>query len=108
MAVTEHGGQGGRSRFSIENEGFNVQKSSGVNLEHAHSMDWTKAKADYFLRRLDQLFFQLLEKGSLLCALAAEYGKTAIAPLCWAAKRTSPSAWSTKASLALGKRMRAK
>lgn len=40
-------GQGGRLRSTIENEGFNVQKNSGLNLEHAYSLDWTKAKA-YF------------------------------------------------------------
>jgi hypothetical protein len=50
-------------------------------LEHAYSLDWTKAKAYYFLLQLGHLCFQLLEKGSLLRALAAEYGKTSVAQL---------------------------
>ena len=50
-------------------------------MEHAYSLDWTKAKAYYFLLQLGHLFFQLLEKGSLLRALAAEYGKPTVARL---------------------------
>jgi hypothetical protein len=74
-------GQGGRLRSTIENEGFNVQKNSGLNLEHAYSLDWTKAKAYYLLLQVGHLFFQLLEKGSLLRALAVEYAKTTAAQL---------------------------
>lgn len=74
-------GQGGRLRSTIENEGFNVQKNSGLNLEHAYSLDWTKAKAYYLLLQLGHLFFQLVAKGSLLRALAAEYGKPTVAHL---------------------------
>ena len=73
--------QGGRLRSTIENEGFNVQKNSGLNLEHAYSLDWTKAKAYYLLLQRGHLFFQLLEKGSLLRALTAEYAKTSVAQL---------------------------
>lgn len=73
--------QGGRLRSTIENEGFNVQKNSGLNLEHAYSLDWTKAKAYYLLLQLGHLFFQLLEKGSLLRALALAYAKTTVARL---------------------------
>jgi hypothetical protein len=57
---------GGRIRATIENEGFNVQKNSGFNWKLAYSPDGTKARACYFLRQLGRLFFQLLEKGSLL------------------------------------------
>ena len=81
QTVVAVAGQGGRIRSTIENEGFNVQKNSGLNLEHAYSLDWNKAKAYYFLLQLGHLFFQLLEKGSLLRALAAEYGKTSVAQL---------------------------
>ena len=73
--------QGGRLRSTIENEGFNVQKNSGLNLEHADSLEWTKAKASYLLLQLGHLFFQLLEKGSLLRALALAYAKTSVARL---------------------------
>ena len=72
-------GQGGRIRSPLENEGFTVQKNSGLNWAHAYSLDWTKAKAYYFLLQLGPLFFQLLEKGSLLRAWAAAYGKTTVA-----------------------------
>ena len=73
--------QGGRLRSTIENEGFNVQKNSGLNLEHAYSLEWTKAKAYYLLLQLGHLFFQLLEKGSLLRTLALAYAKTSAARL---------------------------
>ena len=81
QTVVAVAGQGGRLRCTIENEGFNVQKNSGLNLEHAYSLDWTKAKAYYLLLQLGHLFFQLLEKGSLLHALAVEYAKTTTAQL---------------------------
>lgn len=81
QTVVAVAGQGGRIRSTIENEGFNVQKNSGLNLEHAYSRDWNKAKAYYFLLQLGHLCFQLLEKGSLLRALAAEYGKASAAQL---------------------------
>ena len=67
--------QGGRIRSKIENEGFNVQKNSGLNLEHAYSLDWNKAKAYYYLLQIGHALYQLIEKGSLLRALAQEYGK---------------------------------
>lgn len=78
--VMEVARQGGRLRFKIENEGFNVQKNSGLNLEHPYSLDWEKAKAYYYLVQVGYLLFQLLERGSLLQALAKEYGnQTALA-----------------------------
>jgi len=73
--VLEVAGQGGRLRVKIENEGFNVQKNSGLNLEHPFSLHWDKAKAYYYLLQVGYLLFQLLEKGSLLRELAKEYGK---------------------------------
>ena len=56
---------GGRLRWKIENEGFNVQKNGGFNLEHAYSQDETASKVFYFLLQIAYLIFQLLEKGSL-------------------------------------------
>jgi hypothetical protein len=79
--VIEVAQQGGRLRVKIENEGFNVQKNSGLNLEHPYSLDWEKAKAYYYLLQVGDLLFQLLEKGSLLRALAKEYGKETILAL---------------------------
>lgn len=58
--------QGGRLRWKIENEGFNVQKNSDFNLEHPYSQDPTARKVFYLLLQLAHLIFQLMQKGSLL------------------------------------------
>jgi hypothetical protein len=57
--------QGGRLRWKVENEGFNVQKNGGFNLEHPYSQDETAGKVFYFLLQIAYLIFQLIEKGSL-------------------------------------------
>ncbi len=58
--------QGARLRWKIENEGFNVQKNSELNLEHSYSKDPIAHKIFYLLLQLGYLIFQLLEKGNLL------------------------------------------
>lgn len=58
--------QGGRLRWKIENEGFNVQKNSQLNLEHPYSQNQTARKVFYLLLQLAHLIFQLIQKGSLL------------------------------------------
>jgi hypothetical protein len=68
--------KGGRSRWKIENEGFNRQKNSGLNLCHVYSTDPEKWKAYYYLLQIAFLIIQLLERGSLLRQLAAELGRT--------------------------------
>jgi hypothetical protein len=71
--VLEVATKGGRHRWHIENQGFNTQKNSGLNLEHAYShVHWA---AYYFLLQIAHLLLQLLEKGSLLRQLAQEQGK---------------------------------
>lgn len=57
---------GGRSRWKIENEGFNVQKNRGYALEHAYSRNETAAQVFYLLAQLAHLVQQLWTKGSLL------------------------------------------
>jgi hypothetical protein len=57
--------QGGRMRWKIENEGFNIQKNGGFNLEHPYSQHHNARKVFYFLLQIAYLIFQLLEKGSL-------------------------------------------
>jgi hypothetical protein len=59
--------EGGRIRWKIENEGFNVQKNGGYNLEHAYTTDPIASKVFYFLLQMAHLIAQLTEKGSLLC-----------------------------------------
>jgi len=57
--------QGGRIRWKIENEGFNVQKNRGFDLEHAYTRDHTASKVFYLLLQTAHLIAQLIEKGSL-------------------------------------------
>lgn len=64
--------KGGRIRSKIENEGFNVQKNSDLNLEHPYSHDPDILKAYYYLLQISHMILQLLEKGSLLRRLAAK------------------------------------
>jgi hypothetical protein len=65
--------RGGRQRWREENEGFNTQKHSGLNLEHAYGH--TCWAAYYFLLQMAHLLLQLVEKGSLLRQLAQQAGK---------------------------------
>jgi len=70
--------QGGRVRWKIENQGFNTQKNSDLNLEHAYSTDPENLKAYYYLLQIAHIILQLLETGSLLQRLARPHGKTAL------------------------------
>jgi hypothetical protein len=76
--VVEVATRGGRERWREENEGFNTQKNSGLNLEHAYShRSWA---AYYYLLQIAPTLLQLVEKGSLLRHLAEQQGKrTAVA-----------------------------
>ena len=73
--VEEIAQKGGRYRWKIENEGFNRQKNSGLNLQHVYSTDPEKWKAYYLLLQMAFILVQLLERGSLLRRLAAEVGR---------------------------------
>ncbi len=42
------GNEGGRLRWKIENEGFNVQKNGGFALEHAYTRNATASKVFYY------------------------------------------------------------
>ena len=57
---------GGRLRWKIENEGFNVQKNGGYALEHVYCAHPTAGKVFYLLLQMAHLLAQLLEHGSLL------------------------------------------
>jgi hypothetical protein len=57
--------EGGRLRWKIENEGFNVQKNGGFELEHAYTQHPQASKVFYFLLQIAHLLAQLMEKGSL-------------------------------------------
>jgi hypothetical protein len=73
--VEEIAQKGGRDRWKVENEGFNRQKNSGLNLEHVYSTDPGKWKAYYLLLQIAFILVQLLERGSLLRRLAEEAGR---------------------------------
>jgi hypothetical protein len=63
--VIDLSNHGGRIRWKIENEGFNVQKNGGFNLEHAYTHDPVASKIFYFLLQIAHLLAQLIEHGSL-------------------------------------------
>jgi hypothetical protein len=64
--VAALGNRGGRLRWKIENEGFNIQKNGGFNLEHAYTQDSHAAKAFYLILQIAHLIAQLLERGRVL------------------------------------------
>lgn len=70
--------RGGRVRCNIENQGFNIQKNSGLNLEHAYSTDPEVMKAFYYLLQIAHLFLQMFEMGSLLRGLAEKHHATPV------------------------------
>lgn len=70
--------QAGRVRCNIENQGFNIQKNSGLNLEHAYSTHPDVMKAFYYLLQIAHLFLQMFERGSLLRGLAQQHGTTPV------------------------------
>jgi len=73
--VEEIAQKGGRDRWKVENEGFNRQKNSDLNLEHVYSIDPENWKVYYLLLQIAFLLVQLVERGSLLRRLAAESGR---------------------------------
>ena len=71
-SVATLGNRGGRCRWKIENEGFNLQKNSGFNLEHAYSIGSLQIKNFYVLLQIAHLILQLVERGSLLTRQAKQ------------------------------------
>ncbi len=53
-------------RWKIENEGFNVQKTGGYELEHAYTNHPNSAKVFYLLLQIAHLLAQLLYKATRL------------------------------------------
>jgi hypothetical protein len=73
--VEEIAEKGGRARWKVENEAFNRQKNSGLNLEHVYSIDPERWKSYYLLLQIAFILVQLTERGSLLRRLAEECGR---------------------------------
>jgi len=59
---------GGRSRWKIENQGFNMQKNGGYNLEHAYSKNPNASKNYSLLLQIAHTLNQLIEKGNPITA----------------------------------------
>lgn len=53
----------GRSRWKIENEGFNNQKTKRYNIEHANSLNYNAMKNHFLITQLADILRQLYEKG---------------------------------------------
>jgi len=64
--VIELANHGGRLRWKIENEGFNVQKNGGYGLTHEYSKNNNSAKVFHILMQIAHLLMQLLTRGSLM------------------------------------------
>ena len=64
--VAALGNRGGRLRWKIENEGFNIQKNGGFALEHAYGTGPWAIMNFYLLMQIAHLITQLVEHGNLL------------------------------------------
>jgi hypothetical protein len=64
----------GRQRWKIENQGFNMQKNGGYNLEHVYSNNENAAQCFYILLQIAHLINQLIEHGNLIENLRKRYG----------------------------------
>lgn len=73
--------QGGRPRWKIDNEGFNVQKNGGYRLEHAYSYDEEGLRVFYVFLQMGHMMMQVFERGSLLKRLALAAGKRSVLAL---------------------------
>lgn len=54
----------GRSRWKIENQGFNNQKTKRYDIEHANSLNYNAMKNHYLITQLADILRQLYEKGA--------------------------------------------
>lgn len=54
----------GRSRWKIENQGFNHQKNIRYHIEHASSHNYAAMKNHYLLTQIADIIMQLFESGS--------------------------------------------
>lgn len=66
--------KGGRLRWKIENEGFNVQKNNGYDMEHPYSEHKNGFKVFYLLLLIAHYITQLILHGNLIRALAESFG----------------------------------
>lgn len=70
----ELGNEGGRLRWKIENEGFNMQKNNGYEMEHDYCGRGHAPKNFYLLLQIAHMIAQLMEKGLLRKRMAKDFG----------------------------------
>lgn len=78
----------GRSRWKIENEGFNKQKNVRYYIEHANSQNYTAMKNHYLLTRITDILIQLFENGAKILKTIKKQQKK-YPQICW--KRFEPA-----------------
>lgn len=66
--------KGGRLRWKIENEGFNVPKNNGYEMEHAYSKHSKGLRIFYILMQIAYAITQLILHGSLIKSLCKTFG----------------------------------
>jgi hypothetical protein len=66
--------KGGRLRWKIENEGFNVQKNNGYEMEHPYSEHANGFRIFYLLLLIAHYITQLILHGSLIRSLCRTFG----------------------------------
>jgi hypothetical protein len=66
--------KGGRLRWKIENEGFNVQKNNGYEMEHPYSEHHNGFRIFYLLLLIAHYISQLILHGSLIRSLCKTFG----------------------------------
>jgi hypothetical protein len=66
--------KGGRLRWKTENEGFNVQKNNGYEMEHPYSEHHNGFRIFYILLLIAHYFNQLILHGSLIRSLNNTFG----------------------------------
>jgi hypothetical protein len=71
--VTTLANDGGRIRWKIENEGFNVQKNDGYEMEHPYSEHPNAFRVFYILLLIAHYITQLILHGSLIRSLAKSF-----------------------------------
>jgi hypothetical protein len=65
----------GRSRWKIENEGFNKQKNIRYHIEHANSQNYTAMKNHYLLTQITDVLIQLFENGAKILKITRKTAK---------------------------------
>jgi len=66
--------KGGRLRWKIENEGFNVQKNNGYEMQHPYSEHANGLQVFYVLLLMAYYIAQLILHGNLITSLCKTFG----------------------------------